>query len=215
MRYKAHSMLPPSLTYTFASNNVWFVDSGASNHMTLRKLDRLDYVETGDDTTHPIQHVRNVPFRNDDKQTCLKNVLHVSTITKNLVSVGQIVEQDMQVQFKHEGCFMEKHDRLVARGRREGQMFILDSNEVKSSMFAKYLKVNTDLEVCHKRIDHINFQKLQSMKAKGVVVRLSTFTEKGSTGVCEACQFGKQCQHPFPNERNVSKGVLDVVHSDA
>ena len=93
-------------------------------------------------------------------------------------------------------------------------MFILDSNEVKSSMFAKYLKVNTDLEVCHKRIDHINFQKLQSMKAKGVVVRLSTFTEKGSTGVCEACQFGKQCQHPFPNERNVSKGVLDVVHSD-
>ena len=98
----------------------------------------------------------DIPFGNDSKQTYLKNVLHVSTITKNLVSVGQIVEQDMQVQFKHEGCFMEKHDRLVARGRREGQMFILDLNEIKSAMFAKVLKVDIDLEVWHKRINYIN-----------------------------------------------------------
>ena len=33
-------------------------------------------------------------------------------------------------------------------------------------------------------------------------------------GVCEGCQFGKQHRHPFPKERNVSKGLLDVVHSD-
>ena len=32
--------------------------------------------------------------------------------------------------------------------------------------------------------------------------------------MCEACQFGKQRRHPFPKERNVSKGILDVIHSD-
>ena len=33
MRHKAHSMSAQSLTSTFASDNVWFVNSGASNHM--------------------------------------------------------------------------------------------------------------------------------------------------------------------------------------
>ena len=41
-------------------------------------------------------------------------------------------------------------------------MFILDSNGVKSAMFTKSLKVDTDLEMWHKRIGHINFQKLQN-----------------------------------------------------
>ena len=42
--------------------NIWFVGSGTSNHMTshgelfsdVRNLEKLAYVEIGDDTTHPI-----------------------------------------------------------------------------------------------------------------------------------------------------------------
>ena len=52
------------------------------------------------------------------------------------------------------------------------------------------------------------------MKSKGVIIGLPTFKEKEIVGVCEACQFGKQHRHPFPKERNVSKGLLDVFHSD-
>ena len=96
MRHRANSM--SASTSTSASNleDVWFVFSGASNHMTshqewfreLREPERPDYVETGDDTTHPIRHIGNVPFGKEGKQTYIKNVLHVSTITKNLVSIG-------------------------------------------------------------------------------------------------------------------------------
>ena len=84
-------------TSTSALNpkDVWFVDSGASNHMTfhqewfheLREPERLGYVETGDDTTHPIWHIGNVPFGEKGKQTYIQNVLHVPTITNNLVLV--------------------------------------------------------------------------------------------------------------------------------
>ena len=93
-------------------------------------------------------------------------------------------------------------------------MFIVELNEVKSAMFAKSLKADTDTELWHKRICHINLNKLKAMQSKGVVIGLPTFKEKEIEGVCEACQFGKQHQHPFPKERNVSKGLLDVVHSD-
>ena len=40
----------------------------------------------------------------------------------------------MQVRFNNEGCFIEKDGRLIAKGRRDGRLFILDSNEVKSSV---------------------------------------------------------------------------------
>ena len=93
---------PPN---TSNSENVCFVESGASNHMMsnvewfreLRKPEQPDYVETGDGTIHPIQHFENVPFNEEGNLTYMKNVLHVLAITKNLVSVGQIMEQGMQV----------------------------------------------------------------------------------------------------------------------
>ena len=37
---------------------------------------RMD-IETGDDTTHPIRHIGNVPFGKEGEQICIKNVLHV------------------------------------------------------------------------------------------------------------------------------------------
>jgi hypothetical protein len=87
-----------------SDNNVWYVDSGASNHMTnhgkwfrdTKDLKTPRFVEIGDDTTHPITQIGKVPLSMQDGQTkYLKDVLHVSTITKNLVSVSQMVEQGL------------------------------------------------------------------------------------------------------------------------
>ena len=65
------------------------------------------------------------------------NVLHVPTITKNLVSVAQIVDQGMEVRFTRLGCFIEEEGRVIAQGHRDGRMFILDSNDVGTTMFGK------------------------------------------------------------------------------
>ncbi len=85
-------------------NNVWYVDSGASNHMTnhgewfrdANDLKTPGFVETSDDTMHPITQIGKVPLSMQDGQTkYLKDVLHVPTITKKLVSVGQMVGQGL------------------------------------------------------------------------------------------------------------------------
>ena len=52
------------------SNEVWYVDSRVSNHMTshkewfsyLEKPKKQGVVETGDDTPHTIEHVGEVPL---------------------------------------------------------------------------------------------------------------------------------------------------------
>jgi hypothetical protein len=85
-------------------NNDWYVDYGASNHMTshgewfrdTKDLKTPGFLEIGDDTARPITQIGKVPLSMQDGQTkYLKDVLHVPTITKNLVSVGQMVEQGL------------------------------------------------------------------------------------------------------------------------
>jgi hypothetical protein len=63
-----------SMTGVVSDNNVWYVDSGASNHMTnhekwfkdTKELKTLRFVETGDDTTHPITQIGKVPLSMQD-----------------------------------------------------------------------------------------------------------------------------------------------------
>jgi hypothetical protein len=53
-----------------SNNNVWYVDFGASNHMTshgewfgnTKDLKTPGFVETGDDTTQPITKIGKVPL---------------------------------------------------------------------------------------------------------------------------------------------------------
>ena len=202
MRHRENSMMASDSANSASTSNsehAWFVDFGASQHNTshqewfrdLRMLDRPGYIETGHNTLHPIPHIGDVPFGKEAEKTCIKNVLHVPLITKNLVLVGQIVELGMQVRFNNEGCFIEKDGRLIARGRRDGHLFILDSNEVKSAMYPKGLKTKTNIELWQKRIGHINLQRLRAMQSKGVVIGLLNLKPKRVNQMCEACQLGK------------------------
>jgi len=99
-----------------------------SNHMTshgewfrdTKDLKTPGFLETSDDTTHPITQIGKVPLSMQDGQTkYLKDVIHVPTITKNLVFVGQMVEQGLQVTFNLNGCFVEdmkNQGKLIAKG---------------------------------------------------------------------------------------------------
>ena len=83
-------------------DKVWYVDSRASNHMTsheewfsyLEEPEQPGVVETRDDTPNPIKHVGELHLNHVGQKGKLMKVLHVLTITKNLVSVEQ-----MQVRF--------------------------------------------------------------------------------------------------------------------
>ena len=120
-------------------------------------------MEIGDDTVHPIG---NVPLAmHDGKPKYMADVLHVPTITKNLVSVGQMVEQGLQVKFNSNGCFVEDPNnkcRMVAKGKRIGRMFTLDVKVPAGSdmLYTQKNAVVTDIDIWHKRIGHVNVQRV-------------------------------------------------------
>jgi hypothetical protein len=70
------------------SHGEWFRD--------IKDLKTPEFVEIGDDTTHPITQIGKVPLSMQDGQTkYLRDVLHVPTIIKNLIFVSQMVEQGL------------------------------------------------------------------------------------------------------------------------
>ena len=81
-------------------------------------------------------------------------------------------------------------------------------------MFAQGTGVVADIELWHKRIGHVNVQRLKSMQNQNIVIGIPKFKVDGMQGVCEACQLGKQSRAVFPHDQHVSKEVLDVVHTD-
>ena len=111
-------------TSTLKPNEIWYVDSVASNHMTsheegfsyLEKLEESRVVETQDNAPNTIEHVSELPLNYVGQKGKLMNVLHVLIISKNLVSVGQIVDQGMQVRLTHLGGFIEEEGKIIAQG---------------------------------------------------------------------------------------------------
>ena len=68
-----------------ASHGEWFKE--------MKTIEKPSYIENREDTTHDISHLSNVPLTmHDGKVKYLVDVLHVLSITKNLVSIGQMVE---------------------------------------------------------------------------------------------------------------------------
>ena len=121
-------------------DDIWYVDSRASSHMTGKK-NCFEFLEEsacgskiylGDDSGYEIKGYGDIPVKlpsGDIKH--LKNVLYVPGIKKNLISVSMITDQDMQVQFFKNGCVIKDSQmETVATGVRAGNLYRLDAKSM-------------------------------------------------------------------------------------
>ncbi|KAI9191666.1 hypothetical protein LWI28_011709 [Acer negundo] len=83
----------------------WLIDSAASNHMTgslitlhdVHKYDGEQHIQIVDDNTLPITVVGNLG-------SSFTDVFVSPALTANLISVGQLVEENCSFHFDHNGC---------------------------------------------------------------------------------------------------------------
>jgi hypothetical protein len=92
--------------------DLWWLDSGCSNHMTGNK-DLLSCIDSslssnitlGNDSLVKVQGKGIVPIltkQNVNKD--INNVYHVSYLKHNLLSVGKLIEHDYKVLFEGASC---------------------------------------------------------------------------------------------------------------
>lgn len=199
----------------------WYIDSGASSHLTMRD----DWLY--DITAPPISSIRiandkmlevkssgkvnlNVVDKMGNVQTIqVKNVLFVPELATNLLSVSQMISNGCSVQFNEGGCtIFNKENTEVAAAKLIQNMYRLNTHSVP----AYICKSNeSDRYLWHQRMAHLNFGDLNKLTdcAEGV----KAFKNKDSI-ICECCQKGKQSRLPFPTEGSRAKQPLELIHSD-
>eukprot|EP00253_Pinus_taeda_P009124 PITA_09124 len=188
-----------------ASNedDIWYVDSGASSHMTGNKefFDSIEEIINGskiylgDDNGYQIKGhgVISVKLPNG-KISHLSNVLYVPGIKKNLVSVSMMADQDMHVEFFKTHCVIKDcRNEIVATGMRVGSLYRLDAKSIsKQAMVAGE---STTEQLWHQRFGHLNLQDLMLLQKKGMVEGLPIFRNIQLN--CDGCALGKMHREQF------------------
>ena len=99
--------------------SVWFLDSGASFHMTRDKdlftdLDEKDlgvHIEMGDDGRYSATGIGTISFERDSgKPFILKDFMHVPGLKKNLFSMAMLEDKGYDVVFSKGKAFLRSKE---------------------------------------------------------------------------------------------------------
>lgn len=103
----------------------WYIDSGASTHMSNRKDWFVNYQETDKKEVNCANDVKLssegvgdvlVNLDNTRKRLTVNNVSYVSGLNANLLSVSAIVKKNMSVLFSEKGCEIFRKDNIKVQG---------------------------------------------------------------------------------------------------
>lgn len=130
-----------------SSKDVWFLDSGCSNHMIgNRELfsnldDSVEFeIKLENDTVVFVmgKGVINVLTKNGKKRF-IPDVYYVPGLKHNLMSVGQLIEKGYRVLFKNDVCTIldrNPSDRLIAKVQMtKNKMFPLQMYGIEEANF--------------------------------------------------------------------------------
>ena len=106
---------------------VWFLDNGASFHMTGHKdlftdLDEKDlgvHIDMGDDGRYSATSIETISFEREfGKPFILKDAMHVLGLKKNQISVAMLEDKGYDVVFSEGKAFL--HSKAIGETRRIG-----------------------------------------------------------------------------------------------
>ena len=199
----------------------WFIDTGASNHMSGRKefFTRLDeghqgYITFGDLSKCPIEGKGDVVFKlQNGRELCISDVYYVPAIKSNLLSIGQLLERGYGIKTSDLALsLLDKNNRLITHVKMtKNRMFPLKLSIVESRCMKATTQDHSNL--WHLRYGHLNFEALKLMEKKKMVVGLPKIDAPNN--LCDVCIVGKQQRESFKkyDVKRASKR-LQLVHSD-
>eukprot|EP00253_Pinus_taeda_P018864 PITA_18864 len=215
------------------SEDIWFLDSGCSNHMTgnIALFSALDQsvksqVTLGTDSKISVMGKGEVKiFTKKGEKKTIADVYYVPRMRCNLLSIGQLVHKGYNVFFKNDVCTImdiAPSKQCIAEVKMtRNRMFPLriranlKNKEVIAAVTQEALQSVPKDEnwLWHLRFGHLNFGGLNLLRKKGMVRGLPLIEKPNN--LCEGCILGKQHRESFPSGRNIrAKAPLEIFHSD-
>jgi hypothetical protein len=201
------------------NKNEFFIDSGASYHMTpFRDLLKNEKTVNGkitiaDDSEINVVSSGDIEMCIGENVIRMANVLFVPQLGANLLSVSKLIANENKVVFEKKGCTIyEKSGKIVATCMAKNGMYKLkmDNNE-KNCLLAT--NKQEDMMTWHRRLGHVNAQFLKKMKTAVDGVDFND-NDEASIKNCSVCAEGKQHALPFGTSTRKTTKILQLVHSD-
>ena len=201
------------------STTLWYVDSGTSNHMTntpttlshVRSYAGQSAIQTTNGSSLPIAAIGNA-------SPTFIDVFLAPQPSKNLIFVGQLVDNNYAVNFSGDGCVVQDQvtRKPIAKGPNVGHLFPLflpvpTLSPVSSLKSFACNNVPHLSMVWHRRLGHPNTQILSHVWNFGFLGH----KECSSLSLeCDSCKLGKSKTLLVPLQANRASHYSNLIHSD-
>ncbi|KAK0589362.1 hypothetical protein LWI29_013222 [Acer saccharum] len=206
---------------TYQNQDVWFLDSGASNHMTGRKdlFTELDEkvqgeISFGDLSKISVQGRRDVMIKQKNgDHAFISNVYYVPDMKTNILSLGQLLEKGYHISLQNmQLTITDARGKLITRVQMtKNRMFPLAIHHDTPRCLTAI--INDKDWLWHLRYGHLNFESLKQLGSKKMVKGLPNIHHPNE--MCESCVLSKQHRNSFGKEANWKATMpLELVHTD-
>jgi gag-polypeptide of LTR copia-type/GAG-pre-integrase domain len=213
----SHQALMAQPTCPPDSSSAYYIDSGASTHVTndLNALSNA-YPYYGPEAVHigngkglQIAHKGSALLPTYFQSLQLKNILHVPDMTKNLLSVSQLTsDNNVTVEFVSDSCFVKDKatQQILLHGILHRGLYKLQPVH-KQQVFQA---THSSPDLWHCRLGHCSFPVQNKLQ------KASLITSKSSSTVsfCSDCHKAKAHKLPIQPSSSAATKPLEVVHSD-
>ncbi|KMQ91985.1 gag-pol polyprotein [Lasius niger] len=203
-----------------ARKDDWFVDSGASAHMTgnreyftqIHKA-HLSHIIVANDVSLSVQGTGDVKVKislhGTIDQITVKDVLYVPGLSPNLLSVSEMTAKGLTLKFEAETCqILDSSNKIMATATQINGAYRLDRPQVTAYSCKEE---EESAELWHRRLGHLGrtgMKLLRDKHAKGLRF------ESPLREPCVICCKGKQHRQPHPSVNKRTKQVLELLHMD-
>lgn len=202
-------------------SNVWYLDNGASNHMTGEKAKFkvlnegiTGRVKFGDGSTVNIEGKGSIIFKckNGEERT-LREVYYIPTLHSNIISLGQLSEEGNKIVMNGTHLWVyEKQGGLLMKVKRSSNRLykLIIENVEPTCLLAKSEEIS---RLWHTRLGHVNYRSMMLMSKDKMVYGMPDIVQQ--SGICSGCLTSKQTRKAFPSKATYSTSkVLQLVHGD-
>ena len=201
---------------------VWYLDSGATNHMTgdraaFAELDPsiVGTVKFGDGSRVNICGQGTVLFIcKTGEHRAITGVYYIPRLNTQILSLGQFDENGCQILIKDGILRLRDRERklLVKVERESNRLYKLTVRVAQPVCLAAHAGSDSAW-TWHSRFGHLNFDSLRRLAKDGMVRGLPLVEHVNQ--ICDACLAGKQRRVPFSKQaRFRAKKRLELVHGD-
>lgn len=204
-------------TNNASRDGVWYVDSGASSHMTphAQLLSNIQPCNVGEirsanNAKLKVNGAGNAILKICENNVPVKDILHVPGLTANLLSVSHIASNGNSVLFNVNGCTISNSkNEIVAQCKPENGVYKFFTGSDGACMQTKQKETAI---TWHRRLGHIGYQRMQQMR--NAVNGIEFNEDDAEIKRCITCAQGKQARIPFEASQSKSENILELIHTD-